>query len=184
MNGWIYVLQLTPSDRVKVGQTVSLTKRLNQHLAAAGFNGGSIDRIGAFAVADNVGEVERQILDKLSRTTGATVVHGKETFGGLTFDQVSEIINAIIQKHAAPREIVAVDGLAEAAVGVMDRLNVTRLSLDALREELDNPAILTNADLGRELRRAGIYPEAIHCPVRAATARGVKREKVFLAPAA
>lgn len=101
MAGWIYAVELWPAGYVKVGRTTRLGRRLQQHLSAAGFGGAEIVRVHAVA-CDDVAAAERSALVSLARLPGAAVVHGTETFAGVSFDAACARLDEL---HHLGREI-------------------------------------------------------------------------------
>lgn len=182
MNEWIYVAELVPHRRVKVGRTGRLPQRLAAHLSAADMSGCAVARIAAFAVVDAV-QAERDLISAIVGRSGALLVHGRETFADVPFTVTADLANAIATaQHTAARqcnedgaERISAD-LLNACLQAMDTAGVAQISLDHLRRSLGEVAPTSNADLGRLLRALGVKPEAVHCPREGRTMRGVKRK--------
>lgn len=97
MTEYIYVLRLAPSGRVKVGRSDSLGGRLARHIEAAAFGGGHLDRVFSAACADSVA-AERALLKAVSSLPGARIVHGRETFEGVTFAVAAAIAEDVVER--------------------------------------------------------------------------------------
>lgn len=101
MKGWIYVLELAPTGRIKVGRTGTLTRRLTKHLAAASFAGGEITRVMSFAV-DDTEAAERELAAAVGAHPRSTLVHGRETFGGIRFMEAASIADRVAGYRTVP----------------------------------------------------------------------------------
>lgn len=183
MKGWIYVLELAPAGRVKVGRTEALARRLAKHLASASFSGGAVTRVMSFAV-DDTATAERELLASVAAHPRSVLVHGRETFAGITFMEAVGIADQVVGYRQGRVWADAGEDLRGRCASAMDAAGLTRVSLDHLRTLLGDDAPWTNVDLGRELRRMGVDTSTVHCPVRKRTMQGVKREWLVLRAAA
>lgn len=179
MRGWIYVLEIAPSGRIKVGRTETLARRLSKHLAAASFGGGQIVRVLSF-MADDPESAERELLAMIAAHPRSSLAHGRETFSGLTFMEVAGLAEQVTgYRTGSPWEPGTGDFLGLCAAA-LDTAGATRASLDYLLELLGDDGPPTKHDLGRALRRAGAKTSTVWCPARGKTAQGVKREWLTL----
>lgn len=96
MSGWLYVLELSPTGCVKVGRTDDLVQRLALHLNASTTYGVSVTRIASFVV-DDAARDEARLLSALRRNRKARVYLGRETFTGISFDEVLRLVDDVLR---------------------------------------------------------------------------------------
>jgi hypothetical protein len=181
MSGWIYAVEIAPVGWVKIGRTEKLTARLAQHVAAAAFGGGSVIKVASFAVT-YPDTAEDDLLAELEAHPGAFLAHGKETFMGIPFLDVVAIAERIVAPPLSPGPWPTDTEIVRLCAEAMDAAEVTRASLGHLRRLVNAPGIVTNTDLGRELRRAGVTCATVYCREERLKACGIKREWLSPAP--
>lgn len=190
---WLYVIELAPSGFVKVGRTAKIGARLSQHIANARFGGGAVARVFTTA-CNNAALCERVLIDTLARKRGVVLVHGKETFAGVTFSDAVEMANKAADVGGArplvdpPRPTEGQRRTLLAHCGeVMDGLQVRRLALSLLRDTLaerrpEEYAGISVADLGKAVRTSGLAPSTVWCQASGGRAAyGIKREWIVAA---
>lgn len=183
MSGWIYIVELAPTGHVKVGRTAKLGARLAAHIANASFGGAAVSR--TFSVAcDDYEAAEKALIAALSRQRGAVLAHGKETFVGVAFTEaIAKADEVVARRNVAP--LVQPETTYRRLLGdcqaIMDAHAYRRAGLAVLRDLLADAHPhdyegMTVVDVGRALRKIGIVPTTVHCPVSLRTMRGIKRE--------
>lgn len=165
--GWIYAIELKPAGCVKVGRTDNLGKRLNDHIGNAHFGGGAVSRTYSVACADSQ-QAERVLLSHLNAHPSVTVWHGRETFQGLPFETIRELMDGIGAISATPNAPLPSGALLSACAAVMDENDAQVISLGNLCALLvvKDPAAWASFSprlLGAHLRASGVQPRTVYC---------------------
>lgn len=153
--GWLYVLEIAPDDRIKVGRTSKLGNRLAAHVAAARFGGGSVRRVFCVEVVEpETAEIE--LIAAVRHQPGAAVVQGKEVFDGVTFERAVRIASDVAQVRALPseEESLPTSLIADCSTALGD---ADRVALRELRDRLadlwpDRYRAMDTTVLGKTLR--------------------------------
>lgn len=158
---WLYVLEINPGYRVKVGRTTDLRARLTTHGANVDFGGGEITQVYT-AICPESRSAEFDLITQLAARPGAQVVVGKEMFSGVRFRTAVNLAESIARE--ARRRTEPVFDLLPGSL-LADCLTAfagaERLHIAALRDRLAevHPEIyghMTVLTLGSALRDVGI----------------------------
>lgn len=154
--GWLYVLEIRPLGRVKVGQTRSVADRLATHARTIGA-GGRIGAVVSFPVRQPR-VVERRLLELVRTLPHAVAVDGPaEVFEGITFFEVLAYARDLCEQYAAVEVRAEVDDVPltrvqNAVAGIFATLGQPWLPTSVLLDELDKRGHPTTARrLGDEL---------------------------------
>lgn len=181
MSEWLYVIELAPSGRIKVGRTDHPARRVGAHIANAAFGGGEVARMMLFACPGS--RMVEQDLIAAVEAAGGQLAHGRESFAGVTFMAVVAIADDLTRRATRPTP-----GLAPVVDDLLDRVRAVvtarAVSLDLLRELLADPTVPDNATLGTRLRKLGLRPTSLYCPDKGRTAQGIRREWLTFAATA
>lgn len=161
---WLYVLEINPGQRVKVGRTTDLRARLTTHSANVDFGGGEVTQVYT-TVCPSSRAAEFELIARLAARPDAEVVMGREMFAGVRFRAAVDLADAIARQFR--RKVAASDAAAPALPSALlaDCLAAfgddDRLHLEDLRTRLADaqPGIygrLTVLTMGSALRDVGI----------------------------
>lgn len=172
---WLYVIELA-TGHVKVGRTASLPRRVASHLANAAFGGGAVSQVYASACAD-AQRLERDLLVAVGNLPGVELVHGAETFAGVTFTQAVAIAARLADASTAPAVTSPYPDLVADCRAVLDAAGTGRMHLADLHRVLRDDrraayAFLTVNALAATLRACGI--EVGQVKIRGVNRHGVR----------
>lgn len=164
MGEWLYVLEVNPGARIKVGRTASLGRRMAAHGSASEFGGGELTKVYAVSCRD-AKAAEFELIAAVAAQDGAQVVLGREMFTGVTFLQATELAELIAdgRRPGAQPSPLPTGLISDCRAAFADdaRLHIADLHQRVVSADSATYRHLTVLTLGRALRDVGVRTRSV-----------------------